>query len=184
MKNKALSILVLLCGSVLAGCSSSDHSGSYSTVYYSSGYYDPWWYDHDDYWIYYYPGCCDNGDEYKEKLEEWWNGLDEDQQQSIKDKVEDWKDDDMSANIDNMKRQLDDHWQSLPDEQKQEIRTQWENRPEHIEPATLQGKAVKEKVQQRKALPETKIQRPVARPNVQIPKARPNIQPRPRLPRR
>lgn len=90
----------------------------------------------------------------------------------------------MSANIDNMKRQLDDHWQSLPDEQKQEIQTKWENRPERIEPATLQGKAVKEKVQQRKALPETKIQRPVARPNVQIPKARPNIQPRPRLPRR
>ncbi len=90
----------------------------------------------------------------------------------------------MSANIDNMKRQLDDHWQSLPDEQKQEIQTKWENRPERIEPAALQDKAVKEKVQQRKALPETKIQRPVARPNVRMPKARPNIQPRPRLPRR
>lgn len=52
MKNKALGILVVLCGSVLAGCTSSEHSGSSSTVYYSSGYYDPWWYDHDDYWIY------------------------------------------------------------------------------------------------------------------------------------
>lgn len=90
----------------------------------------------------------------------------------------------MSTNIDNMKRQLDDHWQSLPEEQKQEIQTKWENRPERSEPAALQDKALKEKAQQRKALPETKIQRPAERPNVQMPKTRPNIQSRPRLPRR
>lgn len=36
MKNKAFGIFVVLCGSVLVGCSSSEHSGTSSTVYYSS----------------------------------------------------------------------------------------------------------------------------------------------------
>ncbi len=90
----------------------------------------------------------------------------------------------MSANIDTMKRQLDDHWQSLPEEQKQEIQTKWENRPERIEPALMQDKALKEKAQQRETRSETKVQRPVAKPSIQMPKTRPNIQPRPRLPRR
>ncbi|EOV0870432.1 hypothetical protein ACOKWO_003457 [Vibrio parahaemolyticus] len=116
MKKLEAGLLVLLCGTVLVGCSSPS-TGS-SSVYYSSGYYDPWWYGHDDYWIYYYPGCCDDGHDHREKLEAWWNSLDDDQQQSIKDKVEDWKDGDMNANFDNMKQQLDNHWQTLPDEQK------------------------------------------------------------------
>lgn len=50
MQKLEAGLLVLLCGTVLVGCSSPS-TGS-SSVYYSSGYYDPWWYGHDDYWIY------------------------------------------------------------------------------------------------------------------------------------
>lgn len=42
MKKLEAGLLVLLCGTVLVGCSSPS-TGS-SSVYYSSGYYDPWWY--------------------------------------------------------------------------------------------------------------------------------------------
>lgn len=66
MQKLEAGLLVLLCGTVLVGCSSP--SAGSSSVYYSSGYYDPWWYGHDDYWIYYYPGCCDDGHDHREKL--------------------------------------------------------------------------------------------------------------------
>ncbi|HHY0575427.1 TPA: hypothetical protein ACVU5O_002478 [Vibrio parahaemolyticus] len=183
MKKLEAGLLVLLCGTVLVGCSSPS-TGS-SSVYYSSGYYDPWWYGHDDYWIYYYPGCCDIGHDHREKLEVWWNGLDDDQQQSIKDKVEDWKDGDMNANFDNMKRQLDNHWQTLPDEQKQAIQAKWHERPQRVETKTLPKQTtLPESTLKTQPLPAHNVPRPITKPNIQRPQARPNIQPVPRIRRR
>ncbi|MHC6529880.1 hypothetical protein [Vibrio proteolyticus] len=115
----------LLCGMTLlaSGCSSSPTP---SSSYYT-GHHELWWYENDDYWYHYYPDSCVDERACKQRLQNWWDGLDTEQQQAVKDKVQDWKDDDMSANLDHLKQQLDTQWHSLPEERQQAIEQKWQS---------------------------------------------------------
>jgi hypothetical protein len=76
---------------LLAGCASDRGTTPY--VYNDWLYYNEAWYD-DDYWIWVddHPGCCDSKAEMNEALQEWYNGLDSDQQQAVRNRVESWMD--------------------------------------------------------------------------------------------
>jgi hypothetical protein len=81
---------------LLCGCASDGTTGGGSVPY----VYDDWlyhhydWYD-DDFWIWVddHPDCCDDADDIEEALQSWYDDLDPDQQQAVRDRVETWMDD-------------------------------------------------------------------------------------------
>jgi hypothetical protein len=83
---------------LLAGCES--HRGSSPSAYGSGPdvyndwlYYHEDWYD-DDFWVWVddHPDCCASKDDMKEALQDWYNGLDADQQQAVRERVNSWMD--------------------------------------------------------------------------------------------
>lgn len=89
-------ILVAGLAALLGGCADDAGGPSHGSVYaYDDWIYHPYgWYD-DPFWIWVdnNPDCCDSGDDIKESLEDWWNDLDEGEQDDVRDKVGDWLDD-------------------------------------------------------------------------------------------
>jgi hypothetical protein len=89
-------MLTLFCAAgLLCGCSSE------GTIYGSSvAYvYDDWLYQHhdwydDDFWIWVddHPDCCGDEDDIEEALQNWYDDLDPDQQQAVRDRVQAWMD--------------------------------------------------------------------------------------------
>jgi hypothetical protein len=49
------------------------------------------WYD-DDFWIWVddHPDCCNNQNDIRQALQEWYAGLDPEQQRAVRDRVEVW----------------------------------------------------------------------------------------------
>ena len=84
-----LAVFSLAC--LLGGCASdgTDTGGrSVRYVYDDWLYYQQRWYD-DDFWIWVddHPDCCDDQDELKEALQDWYDGLDPAQQRAVRDQV-------------------------------------------------------------------------------------------------
>jgi hypothetical protein len=76
---------------MLAGCTGDGGSTAY--VYNDWLYHQDDWYD-DDFWIWVddHPDCCDDRDDIKQALQNWYDGLDPDQQRAVRDRVEVWMD--------------------------------------------------------------------------------------------
>jgi hypothetical protein len=76
---------------LLAGCASDGGSSAY--VYNDWLYYHEDWYD-DDFWIWVddHPDCCNSQDDMKRALQDWYRGLDPEQQQAVRSRVETWMD--------------------------------------------------------------------------------------------
>ena len=89
-------MLTLCCAAgLLSGCS-SDGTTYGTSVHYV---YDDWLYQHhdwydDDFWIWVddHPDCCDDEDDIEEALQNWYDDLDPDQQQAVRDRVQTWMD--------------------------------------------------------------------------------------------
>jgi hypothetical protein len=89
-------IVTIFCAAgLLWGCASDGTTGGSSVTY----VYDDWlyhhydWYD-DDFWVWVddHPNCCDDEDDIKEALQNWYDDLDPDQQQAVRDRVQTWMD--------------------------------------------------------------------------------------------
>jgi hypothetical protein len=80
---------------LLCGCSSegTTYGSSVSYVYDDWLYHHYDWYD-DDFWIWVddHPDCCDDEDDIEEALRNWYDDLDPDQQQAVRDRVQTWMD--------------------------------------------------------------------------------------------
>jgi hypothetical protein len=82
--------MYLLCGCAGDGTTSG---GPARYVYSDWLYYEQDWYD-DDFWIWVddHPDCCDEQDDLKEALQDWYDGLDPAQQQVVRNRVQTWMD--------------------------------------------------------------------------------------------
>jgi hypothetical protein len=87
--------LTIFCAAFLLCSCAGDDAGDGSRAY----VYDDWlyhhhdWYD-DDFWIWAddHPDCCDDQDDIREALRTWYEGLDPDKQQAMRDRVQSWMD--------------------------------------------------------------------------------------------
>lgn len=129
-----IALLLPLLTLALTGCSNTssprDATGTGAGTYYS-GYYGnyPWWYD--DYYYYcddYYPWCCDNEEDFDELLKKWWGGLDEERQQEIKGKLQDWQADHGQPDVAVLRTELASYRNSMTPEQQQALRDNRQNR--------------------------------------------------------
>jgi hypothetical protein len=89
-------MLTIFCAvGLLSGCSSegTPYGSSVSYVYDDWLYQHHDWYD-DDFWIWVddHPDCCDDEDDIEEALQSWYDDLDPDQQQAVRDRVQTWMD--------------------------------------------------------------------------------------------
>lgn len=121
----------------LAGCSNTSSIGvGASTGTSAQGYYGshygayPWWYDdYFYYWDHYYPWCCDNQGDFDELIKKWWNGLDEERQQEIKGKFQDWQENHGQADLAALRGDFATRWNAMSPEQKQALRDNSQKRP-------------------------------------------------------
>jgi hypothetical protein len=81
---------------LLCGCTSNGttNAGPASYVYGDWLYYEQGWYD-DDFWDWFdeHPDCCDDQNDLKGALQDWYDGLDPAQKQEARDRVQAWMDD-------------------------------------------------------------------------------------------
>ncbi|MGY3901047.1 hypothetical protein ACW5XF_01050 [Aeromonas lusitana] len=131
-------LLVPLLALGLGACSSDSSSigvgasaGTSVGGYYGSHYGAyPWWYDdYFNYWDHYYPWCCDNEGDFDELIKKWWNGLDADRQQEIKDKFHNWQDNQGQADLAALRGDFATRWNAMSPEQKQALRDNSKLRP-------------------------------------------------------
>jgi hypothetical protein len=89
MQRRAFICVGLGAATLLVGCVSNGGSGAH--VYHDWLYYHEDWYD-DDFWIWVddHPDCCNDQDDIKQALQEWYAGLDPEQQRAVRDRVEVW----------------------------------------------------------------------------------------------
>jgi hypothetical protein len=99
------SLIVLCAAYLLLGCGSDSAPSTapgpygYAPYAYSPYAYHDWlylhyyWYD-DDFWEWVddHPTCCYDRDDIKQGLQTWYQGLDPDQQQAVRDRVQSWMD--------------------------------------------------------------------------------------------
>jgi hypothetical protein len=89
-----LVMIAVALGAVIltAGCA-SDRGSTTPYVYKDWLYYHEDWYD-DDFWVWVddHPDCCDSKDDVKQALQDWYLGLDPEQQQAVRDRMETWMD--------------------------------------------------------------------------------------------
>lgn len=113
---------------LLTGCGNTGAGSSGPASYH---YSNEWWYDdYLYYWHHYHPNCCQGDGEYKEVMTQWWQSLDPDKQQEIKNKFDNWQGDraDIADNLPAVKARFDQKWQSLPPATQQRVRQQLQNR--------------------------------------------------------
>ena len=80
---------------LLASCTGDGAGGGAPSAY----VYDDWlyyhddWYD-DDFWIWVddHPDCCDDRDDIKQALQNWYDDLDPEQQRAVRERVDAWMD--------------------------------------------------------------------------------------------
>lgn len=130
-----IALFVPLLALGLAGCSNTSSSGG-SVGVGSGGYYGShygasyWWYDdYYGYWDDYYPWCCDNEGDFDELIKKWWSGLDPERQQEIKDKYQDWQDNNGQPDVAALRGELAGRWNAMTPEQQQALRDNRQNRP-------------------------------------------------------
>jgi hypothetical protein len=89
MQRRAFICVGLGAATLLVGCAGDGGSGAY--VYHDWLYYREDWYD-DDFWIWVddHPDCCNDQDDIRQALQEWYAGLDPEQQRAVRDRVEVW----------------------------------------------------------------------------------------------
>lgn len=126
-------LLVSLFALSLVGCSSSSGggagvgSGGHYGSYYGASY---WWYDdYYGYWDDYYPWCCDNEGDFDELIKKWWSGLDPERQQEIKDKYQEWQENNGQPDVAALRGELAGRWNAMTPEQRQALRDNRQNRP-------------------------------------------------------
>lgn len=115
---RLVKLLVVLFSLSLTACANNGSSSSYNANYYTGS----WWYD--DYYYYWadnYPWCCDSDDKWDEVLNSWWNNLDEDKQQQVKDNVANWKENGEKPDLTTLKSDFKTHWSSLPEEKRNKV---------------------------------------------------------------
>ena len=84
-------LIPILCSAacLLCGCASDGTTGTNSARYVYSDwlYYEQGWYD-DDFWIWVdeHPDCCDDQDDLKKALQDWYDGLEPVEQQAVRDR--------------------------------------------------------------------------------------------------
>ncbi|QUJ67307.1 hypothetical protein KDD30_14875 [Photobacterium sp. GJ3] len=125
---KAIHLAFLSALLMLTGCGSTSTVPAGPAAYH---YSEDWWYDdYLYYWHHYYPDCCHGDGEYKAMISDWWQSLDSDKQQEIKDRISDWQGNpgDIAGNLPAVKAQLDSKWQSLPPETQQRVQQQLQTR--------------------------------------------------------
>ena len=126
-------LLLSLLALSLAGCSTTSSTVGTAGVGVSYGsYYGsyPWWYDdYYHYWDDHYPWCCDNEGDFDELIKKWWSGLDEERQQEIKDKYQDWQESNGQPDLTALRGELATRWNAMTPEQKQALRDNRQNRP-------------------------------------------------------
>jgi hypothetical protein len=111
-------IIVVLFSFILTACANTGSSSGYSTNYYTGS----WWYnDYYYYWADNYPWCCDSDGEWDEVLNSWWNNLDEDKQQQVKDNVANWQGNGEKPDLTTLKSDFKTHWNSLPEEKRNKV---------------------------------------------------------------
>jgi hypothetical protein len=141
---------------LLVGCAGDRDSTAY--VYDDWLYYHEDWYD-DDFWIWAddHPDCCDSESDVKEALRDWYEGLDPEQQQAVRDRVEAWMEEhDVAPAAGQSPRDLvldsaAERWTALTPQERQ----QWlDQRRERIERRQAAGPAEPLSVEQRNALRE------------------------------
>src|SRR4051812_27007101 len=80
---------------LLCGCTSNGttNAGPARYVYGDWLYYEQGWYD-DDFWDWVddHPDCCDDQNDLKVALQDWYDGLDPAQKQEARDRVQTWTD--------------------------------------------------------------------------------------------
>lgn len=174
-----IALLLPLLALAHTGCSSAtppnDATGVGVGTYYD-GYYGnyPWWYnDYYYYWDDYYPWCCDNKDEFDELLKKWWSGLDEDRQQEIKDKFQDWQAGHGQPDVATLRTELAGHRNAMTPEQKQALRDNRQNRLSMSNPNKAPHTPLADKAGTL----------PIGNNNANPPLTRPKMDARPHLPR-
>jgi hypothetical protein len=80
----------------LMGCANDDPAPVDPMAYaYRDWLYHPYgWYD-DPFWIWVddNPGCCATGDDLKDALDDWWDDLDPDEQDQVREQADSWLED-------------------------------------------------------------------------------------------
>ncbi|MFV0575655.1 MAG: hypothetical protein ACK5NC_09650 [Vibrio sp.] len=126
LSKKTLTVIGALSLTLLTGCSSYSYSSHPSSRYaYSNGYgynyANEWWYN--DYWYYQdhaYPHCCHTDEEMEDALEHWWDTLDDDEQDEIRDKVKDWRQGD-NIDLPALRQDIQNKYDTLPADKKQAL---------------------------------------------------------------
>ena len=135
-------------------------------------YEDPWWYDnYYHYWSTHYYWCCESDDEWDTVLRQWWQSLDDEKRESIKDQVNDWIESGDAPNLDAIKKDLRHIWDGLPSDRQQAIVERGEavkaNRATTADIERIRSDSAREQEGKRPTTqPATPIQRPVRRPVV------------------
>jgi hypothetical protein len=94
MARRSRAIAAVFGVALLLGACAGDRTtagGAQGPAYNDWLYHHHYWYD-DDYWIWAddHPDCCEDEDDFRESLKTWYDGLDPDEQQAVKDRAEDW----------------------------------------------------------------------------------------------
>ena len=132
-----IALLIPLLALGLAGCSNTSSSGGDAGAgtggVYGASY---WWYDdYYGYWNDYYPWCCDNQGDFDELIKKWWSGLDPERQQEIKEKYQDWQENNGQPDVAALRGELAGRWNAMTPEQQQALRDNRQNRPSVSNPA-------------------------------------------------
>ena len=115
-----IALLIPLLALALAGCSNTSSSGA--SVGAGAG-------DYYGYWDDFYPWCCDNQGDFDELIKKWWSGLDPERQQEIKEKYQDWQENNGQPDVAALRGELAGRWNAMTPEQQQALRDNRQNRP-------------------------------------------------------
>jgi hypothetical protein len=162
--SRALTVLgaaCLLCGCGSDGATTRGVSPGYAYspyAYHDWLYVHQYWYD-DDFWIWAddHPECCYGRDDVKQAVQTWYDGLDPDQQQAVRDRVQGWMDaNGVAPAAGQLPRELvletaSERWAALTPAE----RRQWlEQRNVRIEQRRAAGSVARPTLEQRAAMRE------------------------------
>jgi len=149
-------------------------SGGYAS-HYGASY---WWYDdYYGYWHDYYPWCCDHQGDFDELIKKWWSGLDPQRQQEIKEKYQDWQENQGQPDVAALRGDLAGRWNAMTPEQQQALRDNRQSRPSVSNPDRAPRSPLDDRGNRLTTPGNGLLTTPGARPDTT-----PGVQPRPHLP--
>lgn len=116
MRLKLSTSIALLSFSLLTACSTTSMVPTSSTVFIGHTWYDDYW----DYWGYDSHPCCHHHDDFEDSVERWWDSLNQDERDHVRDELNDWLDED-KPDFSGIENALQRQWESLPKDKQQEI---------------------------------------------------------------